>query len=222
MKKSLQTKINKLFCKVFALNAEIKSILVDFHAESEALQEKFDALQEKYDETDEPSDSLMEKLEKAENDNDEFDNAISAIEDVDLDAILDALGEYVTEIPENMQTVTLPEKIKDKDLPQKLFIKTEKREFIPETNAYILTCKIWTDIEYYVKDFKVVWSHEEEKWLDIKKISLPWIGGGTLYNDFIKLHQNIFSELYNSNNTAPYILERRVVKKREKKDEKAE
>lgn len=218
MKKGLQTKINKLFCKVFALSVEAKALQAEVKAESDALEEKFQALQEKYDEVEEPSDSLMDRLEKAESENDEMGEILASVESVDFDELLSELRPFVTEVPESMEIITLPEKIKEKDLPQKLFIKAENREFVPETNAYILTCKIWTDCEFYTKDFKVVWSHEEEKWLDIKKISLPWIGGGTLYNDFIKMHQNIFSELFNSAQATPYILERRVSEKKKKKE----
>lgn len=202
MKKGLQTKINQLYGKIFRLNQEYNEFEELIKAEHKLLEAKYTELEKKYEEEENPSDSLIERLEKAEEDFNELDELLSGIDDYSFSEILSGLKDYIDGKAEEYKQKELSDKPKN---PSRIYIKVEKREFFEQNNGFILHLVLWTNIAPYPLPYKASWSEADNAWLPLNKEyeKLPWLGGGNMYKYFIDKKNLIFSNLYNG--TAPSI-----------------
>lgn len=196
MKKALQNKINKFYCKCYTLQTEFEQLRAEIEAEAEAAQEKFNELDDKYNETEIPSDALQDKWEKAEELSNEMEDLVCALMDVAIQETLDALENYTCDLPEDL-TVKLKEKPKT---PNKLIITVDKKEFIEKTNQFFLTLLMHTDAAPYPVKHRVYWDADANAWKHdfTNSASLPWLGGGDLYKEYITQKDALYTQMFNS------------------------
>lgn len=196
MKKALQNKINKFYCKLYTLQMEFEQLHAEVQAEADAAEEKFNEVEVKYNDAEIPSDALEERYNKAEELNEEMQNVLCALDDVTIEDAINSLEEYTCDLPEDL-TVKLKEKPKT---PNKLIITVDKKEFIEKTNQFFLTLLMHTDAAPYPVKHRVYWDADANAWEHdfTNSASLPWLGGGDLYKEYIIQKDALYTQMFNS------------------------
>lgn len=196
MKKSLQNKINKFYCKLFTLIEELNQLRGEASQEMEIAEEKFSEIEEKYDSIEEPSDALQEKYDKADELVTEMDELTCVLEQDYLSDFLNELEEHTEDIPEDMRV-----RLRDRpSIPNHFVIALENKEYIESTGQFFMTLSMYTDTCPYPIQHKVYWNEIDKTWDHDCENSknIPWLGGGDLYKDFIKQRDELYTKIYNS------------------------
>lgn len=195
MKKSLQNKVNKFYCKLFTLNEELKLLRGEVEEEYDNVENKFNEIEEKYESVEEPSEALQEKYDTAEELVSEMDSLMNDLEEDFLMDFLGILEEYTEDIPEEMSV-----RLKDKpSIANEFTVAVEKKEYIESTGQFFLTLRMYTDVNPYPIRHIVYWNEMNKSWdHDINSDNMPWLGGGDLYKDFIKQRDELYTKFFNS------------------------
>ena len=195
MKKTIVNKINKLYCKCFTLKQEFDVLRAEIQSEADEVERKYDEMYDKYEDEFDLSDSVQARYDKIRELNDEMQDLVSALDDVDIDSILESIEPFTCDLPSELKV-----KLKEQpNKPTKLVVVVEDKEYIKSTGQYFMTLSMHTDTNPYPIKHVVYWSESKQSWEHYKESdSLPWLGGGQLFRDYIAKKDEIFTQFYNA------------------------